>query len=129
MSEVRFLTILTTLRTVRSLKPSPDSGQAFGANMRLGIMNRVALLGEIDFEETKTDFPMKRALYWFGELDVVVIKGLELRAQYESYDRNRDVENDTRSRISAGFAAFPFNGFETDIMMRFVLVDLLLIDD
>jgi len=97
--------------------------QAFGANMRLGIMNRVALLGEIDFEETKTDFPMKRALYWFGELDVVVIKGLELRAQYESYDRNRDVENDTRSRISAGFAAFPFNGFETDIMVRFVSED------
>ncbi|MBK6877577.1 MAG: hypothetical protein IPG99_14300 [Ignavibacteria bacterium] len=62
-------------------------------------------------------------MYWFGELDVVVIKGLELRAQYESYDRNRDVENDTRSRISAGFAAFPFNGFETDIMVRFVSED------
>lgn len=97
--------------------------QAYGANMKLGIMNRVAILGEVDFEERKTDLPMRRSLYWFGELNVIVIKGLELRGQYEYYDRNRDAEEDHRSRISAGFAAFPFYGFETEAMVRFVTED------
>lgn len=94
--------------------------QSYGGHLRLGFFNRAALIGEVDFEERKTDRPLRRSLYWFGELNIIVIKGLELRSQYEYYDRNRDVEGDHRSRISAGVAAFPFYGFETEIMLRFV---------
>lgn len=94
--------------------------QSFGANIRLGFFNRAALLGEVDFEERKTDYPMRRSLYWFGELNVMVIKGFEVRGQYEYYDRDRSEEGDHRSRIGAGFAAFPFQGFETEVMLRFV---------
>ncbi|MBX7043792.1 MAG: hypothetical protein K1X85_12915 [Ignavibacteria bacterium] len=94
--------------------------QSYGADLRLGFFKRAAVIAEVDFEERKTDYPLRRSLYLFGELDVMVINGLELRGQYEYYDRNRDVEEDHRSRISAGFAAFPFYGFETEVMLRFV---------
>ncbi|MDZ4710879.1 MAG: hypothetical protein SGI89_00975 [bacterium] len=94
--------------------------KAWGAFTRIGIMKRVAILGEIDFDEQRTDFPMIRGMYGYGELNILVMKGLELRGQYEHYDRNRDVTDDEVKRISAGFAAFPFFGFETEVMVRFV---------
>ncbi|MEO8447284.1 MAG: hypothetical protein ABI528_07290 [bacterium] len=94
--------------------------KAWGAFTRIGIMKRVAILGEIDFDEQRTDFPMIRGMYGYGELNILVMKGLELRGQYEHYDRNRDVTYDEVKRISAGFAAFPFFGFETEVMVRFV---------
>ncbi len=93
--------------------------QSYGGNMRIGIMKRIAFLGEIDFEEQWADYPLTRSLYGFAELDAVVTKGLELRGQYEYYDENRDITGDHISRISGGFAAFPFYGFETEMMVRF----------
>jgi hypothetical protein len=94
--------------------------QAYGANMRLGFFKRAAVLGEVDFEERKTDYPLRRSMYWFGELNIIVIQGLEVRGQYEYYDKDRDADGDDRTRISAGVAAFPFYGFETELMVRFV---------
>ncbi|MBS1517065.1 MAG: hypothetical protein JSS91_03170 [Bacteroidetes bacterium] len=93
--------------------------KAFGVFTKIGIMKRAALLGEIDFEENRSDRPLRRSLYWFGELDVIIIQGLELRSQFELYDRNRDAENDDVKRISAGFGIFPFYGLETELMVRF----------
>lgn len=95
--------------------------QAYGGYTRIGIMKRVSFLGEIDFEEMKSDYPLTRSLFAYTELNVVVIKGLELRGQYEYYDVNRDITGDHTERISGGFAAFPFFGFETEMMVRFVL--------
>jgi len=95
--------------------------KAWAVFTRIGIMKRVALIGEIDFEESKTDAPLKRSLYGYGELNVMVIKGLELRGQFELYDRDRNLEGDDVKRISAGIAAFPFFGFETEAMIRFVI--------
>lgn len=94
--------------------------KGWGGFTRIGVMKRVALLGEIDFEENKTDFPLVRSMYGFGELNVIVIKGLELRGQFEFYDKNRNISDDDVKRISVGFAAFPFFGFETEVMVRFV---------
>lgn len=105
----------TSTSTITALK------QAFGAFGKIGIMERVALLGELDFEESKSDRPLRRSLYWFGELDFIIIQGLELRGQYEYYDRNRDIEGDDLKRISTGLGIFPFYGFETELMVRFVL--------
>lgn len=100
--------------TITSLK------QAYGIFSRIGLLKRVALLGEIDFGEVKTDFPAKRTLFGFAELNVILIKGLELRGQYEIYNKDRDTEGKEIKRISAGIAAFPFFGFETEAMIRFV---------
>ena len=105
----------TSTSTITALK------QAFGAFGKIGIMERVALLGELDFEESKSDRPLRRSLYWFGELDFIIIQGLELRGQYEYYDRNRDLEGDDLKRVSTGLGIFPFYGFETELMVRFVL--------
>ncbi len=93
--------------------------QAYGGYTRIGVMKRVAFLGEIDFEEMTSDYPLKRSLFAYTELNVVVIKGLEIRGQYEYYDENRDITGDHVERISGGFAAFPFFGFETEMMVRF----------
>lgn len=97
--------------------------KAWGIFTRIGIIKRIAVIGEVDFEENKSDSPLRRSLYGFGELNVIVIKGLELRGQFELYDRNRNIEGDDLKRISAGFAAFPFFGFETEAMVRFVIED------
>lgn len=94
--------------------------QSYGVFSRIGFLKRVALLGEVDFAEVKTDFPSVRSLYGFAELNVIVIKGLELRGQYELYNKDRDKDGSDVKRISAGFAAFPFFGFETEVMVRFV---------
>ncbi len=93
--------------------------KAWGGFTRIGLMRRVAILGEIDFEENRSDRPLRRSLYGFAELDIIVIKGFEVRGQYELYDRNRDKDNDHVTRISGGVAFFPFFGFETEVMVRF----------
>jgi len=97
--------------------------KAWGVFTRIGIMKRVALIGEVDFEENKTASPLRRSLYGFGELDIILIKGLELRGQFEIRDRIRNREGDDIKRVSAGIAAFPFFGFETEAMIRFVTQD------
>lgn len=97
--------------------------KAYGIFTRLGIMKRVALIGEIDFEESKSDRPLNRSLYGYGELNVIIIKGIELRGQYEIYNKNRDISGDDIQRISTGLGFFPFYGFETEAMVRFVIED------
>ncbi len=97
--------------------------KAWGGFTKIGIMKRVALLGEIDFEEVKTDQPLVRTLYGYGELNIILIQGLELRSQYELWNKNRDIDNTTQKRISAGVSAFPFFGFETEMMVRFPMED------
>ncbi|MDQ3021334.1 MAG: hypothetical protein M3R36_12305 [Bacteroidota bacterium] len=110
-SDTAFTTTITAVR------------QAYGGYTRIGVMKRVSLLGEIDFEEMKSDRPLTRRLYAYTELNVVVIKGLEIRGQYEYFDVNRDITGDHIQRISGGFAAFPFFGFETEMMVRFPIED------
>ena len=62
-------------------------------------------------------------MYGYAELNVIVIKGFELRSQYEYYDKNRDITGDHIQRISGGMAFFPFFGFETEMMVRFPIED------
>lgn len=92
--------------------------QAYGGNLRIGFIKRIAILGEVDFEEKWADYPLIRSFYAFSELNVIIIKGLEFRSQYEYYEPNRSSGGHT-TRISGGFAAFPFYGFETEMMVRF----------
>jgi hypothetical protein len=94
--------------------------KAWGAFTKIGLARRVSILGELDWDEWRDGFsPMRRGLTGYGELNITIIQGLHLRGQYEIRDPNRDVADNTFSRISGGFAAFPFFGFETEGMIRF----------
>lgn len=97
------------------------NSKGWGGHIMVGIMKRVALLGEIDFFERKTTTTaLSRRMFSFGELNVIVIKGLELRGQFERLVRDRNKSDESIKRYSVGFAAFPFFGFETEVMIRFV---------
>ena len=94
--------------------------KAWGGFTKIGLDERIAILGEVDFEENTVDGFLKRKMFGYGELNVRIIKGIELRGQYEYFDPDRDVENDIINRYSFGFAAFPVSGMETELMIRLV---------
>lgn len=98
-----------------------DANQkSFNGFTKIGLFDRVALLGEVDFIENQETGTFRRGMYHFGELSVKVAKGIELRGQYEMRDRDRDVVDDEIKRISTGFALFPMPGMELESMIRFV---------
>jgi hypothetical protein len=98
-----------------------DANQkSFNGFTKIGLFDRVAILGEVDFIENQETNVFKRGMYNFGELSVRLVRGVELRGQYEMRDPNRDVVDDEISRISAGFALFPMPGMEMEGMYRFV---------
>jgi hypothetical protein len=108
----------------------PDSGnqtdaikQAYGGFAKFGILKRVALLGEVDFLENTQLSSMKRGIFGYAELNVIIVNGVELRTQYEITRPDRDTENNRTIRTSVGAALFPLTGFETEAMMRFVSDD------
>jgi hypothetical protein len=91
----------------------------------VGIIERVAILGEITYNRLKirnetADQRDFRTL--FGELDARVVKGLELKFQYENYDPALGIKNDpTESqRYSFGAVCFPINGLELEGIYRLV---------
>jgi hypothetical protein len=94
--------------------------KAWNGFTKIGLFERVAILGEIDFEENTIAGFLKRKMFGYGELNVRVVKGIELRGQYELFDPDRDRENDNINRYSFGFAAFPLQGMETEFMYRIV---------
>ena len=98
---------------------------AYSGFTKIGIMKHIALLGEVDFKENSIAGVMKRGLYGFGELDLKIIKGFELRTQYEYRDPNRDTGGDRTTRISVGGAVFPIIGLEFEAMLRFINDDIL----
>lgn len=97
------------------------SKQAIGSSIRFGIFQRIAVLGEVNFLETKLVNVLTRALYYYNEFDLMFIKGLELRYQFEYKDPNRDVAADRLMRHSIGFSFFPLFGLETEAMLRFLI--------
>ena len=78
--------------------------QGYGGYTRIGLLKRIAFLGEIDFEETTSDYPLLRRMFGYAELNVFVVKGVEVRSQYEYFDKNRDITGDHVQRISGGVA-------------------------
>lgn len=94
--------------------------KAWGGFTKIGLDERIAILGELDFEENTVGGFLKRKMFGYGELNVRVIKGIELRGQYEYFDPDRDTDDDTVNRYSFGFAAFPVTGMEAEMMIRLV---------
>jgi hypothetical protein len=92
---------------------------------KIGLFDHVAILGEVDFKENSISGVMTRGLYGFGELNIKILKGLELRGQYEHRNLNRDIDGQKTVRYSIGGAVFPIIGVEFEAMYRLVHDDIL----
>ena len=101
-------------------EPMDANQKSFNGFTKIGLFDRVAILGEVDFIENQETGVFRRGMYHFGELSIRVARGIELRGQYEMRDRDRDVVDDEIRRISGGFALFPMPGMELEAMIRFV---------
>lgn len=99
------------------------SNQAIGGSIKFGVFQKIALIGEVNFVETKLVNVLTRSLYYYNEFDLMLIKGLELRYQFEYKDPNRDISTDRLMRHSIGFSFFPLFGLETETMLRFLVDD------
>jgi len=99
--------------------------QAFGGFTKIGVLKRIALLGEVDFSENKRLGSITRSVYGYGELNIKVVNGLEIRSMYEIMRPDRDADDNRTIRTSIGAAVFPLQGFETEAMIRFVTDDKL----
>jgi len=107
---------------VLGVKTDADK-KAYGGFAKFGILNRIAILSEVDFVENTRLSNMTRGLYGFGELSIIIVKGLEFRSQYEYMKPDRDAGNNRITRKSIGAAVYPLAGLETEAMIRFVTED------
>ncbi|MFI5212328.1 MAG: hypothetical protein ACHQIH_05550 [Ignavibacteria bacterium] len=93
--------------------------------LSIGLFERVALLAELAYNRldlrdsfsTRSDF---RTI--FGEMDIRLTKGVELKVQYENYDNALGIKNSTteRQRYSFGAVFYPLNGLEVESVYRMV---------
>ena len=99
------------------------SNRAIGGSLRFGIFQKIAVIGEVNFVETRLVDVLTRSLYYYNEFNLMLIKGLEVRYQFEYKDPNRDLSTDRLMRHSIGFSFFPLFGLETETMLRFLIDD------
>lgn len=96
--------------------------QAAAAYIAIGLFERVSILGEWTYNRLKlsnapdTKFDQRTG---FGEIDIRLVKGLELKAQYEHYDNLPNNVLDRR-RYSFGLVFFPLTGLEIEPVYRVV---------
>jgi hypothetical protein len=89
-----------------------------------GLFERVALLGEIDFNMQKytDDEGTVKKLFntYYAEADAKLVRGLEIKLQYEKFYNNLGTKNGPGERIrySGGVVLFPLQGFELEAMYR-----------
>jgi hypothetical protein len=91
----------------------------------IGLFERIALLGEFDYNRldirdslsTRSDFQTM-----FAELDIRVVKGLEVKFQFENYDPQLGIKDGPleRRRYSFGLEFFPLTGLEIETIFRVV---------
>ncbi len=93
--------------------------------LSIGLFERVAILGELAYnrldirDSAKTRADLKTI---FGEIDIKISNGVELKFQYENYDNALGIKNATteRQRYSAGVVFFPLTGLEVESIFRMV---------
>jgi hypothetical protein len=108
-----------TQNNVNALK---NIGAAF---LSIGLFDRVAILGEISYNRlqirdsvnTKIDSKMI-----FSEIDIRVIKGLELKFQFEDYNPQLGDQTNSqkRRRYSFGAIVYPMTGLEIEAVYRVI---------
>ena len=95
--------------------------KAAGGRISLGFFMRVAVLGELtynrlDLSDAALTRQDQRTI--FGELDIKVVDGLELKGQFEDFDPKHTQGN--RRRTSVGVVVFPLTGLEVESIFRIV---------
>jgi hypothetical protein len=93
--------------------------------LSIGLFERVAIMGELaynrldirDSVSTRSDI---RTI--FGEIDIKVADGFELKFQYENFDNALGIKNSPteRKRYSAGAVFYPLTGLEVESIFRIV---------
>jgi hypothetical protein len=94
--------------------------EAAGGRVAAGLFKRVSLLGELTYSRLKISDSLSTKLEQriiFGDIDITVIKGLELKGQYEDFDP-KNIPNAYRRRISIGAVIFPLTGLEIESIYR-----------
>jgi hypothetical protein len=99
--------------------------QIAGGFFSIGVMERVALIGEVDFNRLKIHDSLgtrRDVRSIFGELNVRVISGIELKFQYENLDNALGHKNAVteRQRYSFGAVLYPLTGLEIESVIRIV---------
>ncbi len=99
--------------------------QAVVGFLSIGIMERVAILGEYTYNrlQLRDSISTKREFNtMFAELNIRVTKGMEFKVQFESADPSLGFKNSTneRKRYSFGLMFFPMTGLEIEGIYRIV---------
>ncbi len=99
--------------------------QVAGGFFSFGLFQRVAVLGEFDYNrlditdsvKTRRDFATI-----FGEVDIRVIHGLEAKFQFENYNPQLGIKDAPLQmrRYSFGLEFFPLTGLEVETIFRYV---------
>jgi len=83
----------------------------------------LTLLGEVDLMRTARENTTVSGLIVYGEAGYVLTPGVDLKASYDFYDRDRDVKSGAVSRYSIGLEFFPIGGVEVRPMYRILVED------
>ena len=96
-----------------------------GGHMGMAI-GRFAWLGEADlvFDDPTPDNTSGETVHAFRsyqQLDVRIVRGFELRIDYEYRQRNLDLRNGVAHRIGGGFSFFPLPNLELFFLYRYII--------
>jgi hypothetical protein len=79
----------------------------------------VTLMGEVDVIRKDSIGMKTNGLVLYGELDVVVTPGLDLKFGYDFFDPDTDIKSGSQTRYTVGFEFFPLSGVEVRPLYRF----------
>lgn len=99
--------------------------QLAGGFLSVGLFQRVAILGEFDYNRLKiADSVSTRRDFTtiFGEVDIRVVKGLEAKFQFENYNPQLGIKDAPLQmrRYSFGLEFYPMTGLEIETIFRYV---------
>ncbi len=78
----------------------------------------VTLMGEVDMIKKDSIGTTTNGLVVYGELDIVVTPGVDLKFGYDFFDPDTDVKSGTQTRYTVGFEFFPLSGVEVRPLYR-----------
>jgi hypothetical protein len=76
------------------------------------------ILGEADLVKNDVSGSRTDGLILYGEMDYMVVQGLDLKFIYDFYDLDIDLQTGAFSRYSFGFEFFPISGVEVRPLYR-----------
>jgi hypothetical protein len=99
--------------------------QIAGGFISIGLFERVAILGELDYNrlDIRDSVDTRKDMQTiFGEVDITVVKGLEVKFQVENYEPQLGIKkgNLEARRFSFGIGLFPMTGLEIESIFRIV---------